>query len=81
MKKEEFVKRIPEELQNKIGLKRFKISLIKCISKTQIKKAKMLLDYKFEEILKISDLQTKEKSVKYLKESLNLYLLKPMAQI
>ena len=39
MKKEEFVKRIPEELQNKIGLKRFKISLIKCISKTQIKKA------------------------------------------
>ncbi|MDX9900260.1 MAG: site-specific integrase [Aliarcobacter sp.] len=75
MKKEEFVKRIPQELQEKIGLKRFKISLIKCISKTQIKKAKMLLDYKFEEILKISDLQTKEKSVKYLKESLNLYLL------
>ena len=75
MKKEEFVKRIPDQLQNKIGLKRFKISLIKCMSVRQVKLAKMLLEFKTKEIFENVELQNKERSVKYLKESLTSFLL------
>ena len=75
MKKEEFVKRIPDQLQERIGLKRFKISLIKCMNVRQVKLAKMLLEFKTKEIFENSDLQNKERSVKYLKESLISFLL------
>lgn len=75
MKKEEFVKRVPEELQSKIGLKRFKISLIKCLNAKQVKLAKMLLEFKVKEIFENVDYQNKDGSVKYLKDSLNIYLL------
>ncbi len=41
MSKNEFIKRVPESLQAQLGLQRFKISLNKCINKTQAKKAKI----------------------------------------
>lgn len=75
MSKVEFIKRIPLELQEKIGLKRFKISLIKCLNTKQVKLAKMLLEFKTKEIFENLDLQNKDKSIKYLKDSLNIYLL------
>ena len=73
MKKEEFIKRIPQELQEKIGLQRFKISLIKCLNKKQVDKAKLLLDFQCEKIFSDPNLQTKEKSVNYLKKSHFIY--------
>lgn len=76
MKKEEFIKRIPQELQEKIGLQRFKISLIKCLNKKQVDKAKLLLDFQCEKIFSDPNLQTKEKSVNYLKETLKKFLVK-----
>ena len=44
MSKNEFIKRVPESLQTQLGLQRFKISLNKCINKTQAKKAKILAE-------------------------------------
>ena len=76
MKKEEFIKRIPQELQEKIGLQRFKISLIKCLNKKQVDKAKLLLDFQCEKIFSDPNLQTKGKSVNYLKETLKKFLVK-----
>ena len=70
----EYVKRIPEELQSRIGLKRFKISLIKCKNNKQLEKAKHLLDFKTKEIFENVELQTKEKATNYLKISLNTFL-------
>ena len=70
----EYVKRIPQELQSKIGLQRFKISLIKCKNNKQLEKAKHLLDFKTKEIFENVELQTKEKATNYLKISLNTFL-------
>lgn len=75
MSKVEFIKRIPLELQEKIGLKRFKISLIKCLNTKQVKLSKMLLEFKTKEIFEKLDLQNKDRSVKYLKNSLEIFLL------
>lgn len=57
----EYVKRIPQELQSKIGLQRFKISLIKCKNNKQLEKAKHLLDFKTKEILKMLNCKQKKK--------------------
>ena len=75
MSKVEFIKRIPLELQSKIGLQRFKISLIKCLNTKQVKLSKMLLEFKTKEIFENLDLQNKDRSVKYLKNSLEIFLL------
>lgn len=76
MSKNEFIKRIPEELQSKIGLKRFKISLNKCLNTKQVKLSKMVLEFKVKDVFNNVDLQSKERSVDYLKTSLELFLLK-----
>ncbi|WP_152055323.1 tyrosine-type recombinase/integrase [Aliarcobacter butzleri] len=75
MSKIEFIKRIPLELQNKLELKRFKISLIKCLNSKQVKLAKMLLEFKTKEIFTNSELQKKHIAIKYLKDSLETFLL------
>ena len=75
MSKVEFIKRIPLELQNKLELKRFKISLIKCLNTKQVKLAKMLLEFKTKEIFTNSELQKKHIAIKYLKDSLETFLL------
>lgn len=75
MSKVEFIKRIPLELQSRMGLKRFKISLNKCLNTKQVKLAKMLLEFKAKEIFENLDLQSKDRSVKYLKNSLEIFLL------
>lgn len=75
MSKVEFIKRIPLELQNKLELKRFKISLIKCLNSKQVKLAKMLLEFKTKEIFTNSELQKKHIAIKYLKDSLETFLL------
>lgn len=76
MSKNEFIKRIPEELQSKIGLQRFKISLNKCLNTKQVKLSKMVLEFKVKDVFNNVDLQSKERSVDYLKTSLELFLLK-----
>lgn len=75
MSKVEFIKRIPLELQTKLELKRFKISLIKCLNSKQVKLAKMLLEFKTKEIFTNSELQKKHIAIKYLKDSLETFLL------
>lgn len=75
MSKPEFIKSIPSELQEKIGLKRFKISLIKCLNLKQVKVSKMLLEFKARDIFNTTELQTKAKATDYLKSSLQLFLL------
>ena len=75
MSKVEFIKRIPLELQTKLELKRFKISLIKCLNTKQVKLAKMLLEFKTKEIFTNSELQKKHIAIKYLKDSLETFLL------
>lgn len=75
MSKPEFIKSIPRELQEKIGLKRFKISLIKCLNLKQVKVSKMLLEFKARDIFNTTELQTKAKATDYLKSSLQLFLL------
>lgn len=72
----EYVKRIPEELQSRIGLQRFKISLIKCKNNKQLEQAKTLLDFKTKEIFEDRELQSKDKAINYLKIALNTYLNK-----
>lgn len=75
MAKVEFIKRIPLELQSRICLKRFKISLNKCLNTKQVKLSKMLLEFKTKEIFENLDLQNKDRSVNYLKNSLEVFLL------
>ncbi|MFX4234743.1 tyrosine-type recombinase/integrase [Aliarcobacter butzleri] len=75
MSKNEFIKRIPESLQTQLGLQRFKISLNKCLNKTQVKKAKIFLEMKVMEIFKESFNFNKEKAKEYLKISLNIFIL------
>ncbi len=74
MAQQEFIKRIPEELQSKIGLQRFKISLIKCKNQKQVDKVKTLLELKVKDVFDNVDLQTKENATKYLKTSLDVFL-------
>ena len=75
MAQKEFLKIIPFELQDKICLKRFKISLIKCNSKKEIDLARFILDKAAKEIFKEERLQTKEKATNYLKDTLLTFLL------
>lgn len=75
MSKNEFVKAIPENLQNKIELKRFKISLNKCINANQVKLAKLFLDLKSRDIFRNTNLQSKDKAKNYLKDALHLFIL------
>ncbi|WP_323591050.1 tyrosine-type recombinase/integrase [Aliarcobacter butzleri] len=75
MSKNEFIKRIPESLQTQLGLQRFKISLNKCLNKTQVKKAKIFLEMKVMEIFKEPFNFNKEKAKEYLKISLNIFIL------
>lgn len=74
MIKQEFIKRIPEEFQQKIGLQRFKISLIKCKNQKQVDKVKTFLELKTKDIFENVDLQTKENATNYLKTSLDVFL-------
>ena len=75
MSKNEFIKRVPESLQTQLGLQRFKISLNKCLNKTQSKKAKLFLELKTMEIFKNPFNFNKEKAKEYLKISLNTFIL------
>lgn len=75
MSKNEFIKRIPPRFQEKLGLLRFKISLNKCMNKTQVKKCKMFLDFKADDIFNNINEYNKETSTKYLKTSLKIFLL------
>ena len=75
MSKNEFIKRVPESLQTQLGLQRFKISLNKCLNKTQSKKAKLFLELKTMEIFKNPFNFNKEKAKEYLKISLNIFIL------
>ena len=75
MSKNEFIKRVPESLQTQLGLQRFKISLNKCINKTQVKKAKIFLEMKVMDIFKDPFNFNKEKAKEYLKISLNIFIL------
>lgn len=75
MSKNEFIKRVPKSLQTQLGLQRFKISLNKCINKTQAKKAKIFLEMKVMEIFKEPFSFNKEKAKEYLKISLNIFIL------
>lgn len=68
----EYIKRIPEHLQEKIGINRFKISLLK-VNDKEINKAKSFLDLKVEEIFQDEKLQNKKASA-YLKICLQTYL-------
>lgn len=74
MEKQEFFKRIPEHLQSKIGLQRFKISLIKCKNIKQVNKAKTFLELKTKDVFANIELQTKENATNYLKTSLDVFL-------
>lgn len=75
MSRKEFIRRIPEQYQNKLELTRFKISLIKCKNKTQVEKARMLLNYLSEQIFENIEEYDKLKAKNYLKGSLVEYLL------
>ncbi|MFA9374696.1 MAG: tyrosine-type recombinase/integrase [Poseidonibacter sp.] len=75
MSKKEFIRRIPEEYQSKLGLQRLKVSLIKCKNKTQVEKAKMLLYFQSEKIFENINEYDKLKAKSYLKNSLYEYLL------
>ena len=75
MSKNEFIKRVPESLQTQLGLQRFKISLNKCINKTQVKKAKIFLEMKVMEIFKDPFNFDRKKAKEYLKISLNIFIL------
>lgn len=75
MSRKEFIRRIPEQYQNKLGLTRFKISLVKCKNKTQVEKAKMLLYFQSEKIFENIENYDKTKAKNYLKNSLMEYLL------
>ena len=75
MSKNEFIKRVPESLQTQLGLQRFKISLNKCLNKTQSKKAKLFLELKTMEIFKNPFNFDREKAKEYLKISLNTFIL------
>ncbi|MFV7790428.1 tyrosine-type recombinase/integrase [Aliarcobacter lanthieri] len=75
MSRQEFIKRIPSHLQDEIGLKRFKISLNKCLNQKQVKLAKLVLEMESEKIFKNNELQTKDKAKNYLKDTLNLFIL------
>lgn len=73
MSRKEFIKRIPVELQQKICLQRFKISLNK-VEEKDIERIKYFLDLKSNEIFEDETLQTKDKAINYLKVSLQTYL-------
>ncbi|MCG3703256.1 hypothetical protein L5F68_02780 [Aliarcobacter butzleri] len=75
MSKQEFIKIVPDQLQDKIQLKRFKISLNKCLNQKQVKLAKLVLEMKTRDIFSICELQTKDKAKNYLKDALNLFIL------
>lgn len=75
MSKNEFIKRVPKSLQTQLGLQRFKISLNKCLNKTQSKKAKLFLELKTMEIFKEPFNFDREKAKEYLKISLNIFIL------
>ena len=81
MSKNEFIKRVPESLQTQLGLQRFKISLNKCLNKTQSKKAKLFLELKTMEIFKNPFNFNKEKAKEYLKISLNTFILENVNSI
>ena len=72
---EYWIKRIPITHQNNIDLGRFKISLRKCETKTQIKKARNFLDYKVNHIFNNSSNFDKLSSQEYLKISLQQYII------
>ena len=75
MSQKEFIKRIPERFQDALGLKRFKISLIKCENKIQRRKVSNFLDYKVNTIFNNIQDYDKDKSKHYLKTSIQQYLL------
>lgn len=75
MKKYEFIKNIPEEWREKLGATRFKISLIKAQNLKEVQKLKILLELKVQDIYQNPHLQSKQASVQYLKDCINLFLL------
>ncbi|MCT7484820.1 tyrosine-type recombinase/integrase [Aliarcobacter cryaerophilus] len=75
MKKHEFIQKVKEEFQNKLDLKRFKISLIKCKNEKEVQLAKLFLELKIKDIYSNTNLQTKENATNYLKDNLKLFLL------
>ena len=75
MKKHEFIQKVKEEFQNKLDLKRFKISLIKCKNEKEVQLAKLFLELKIKDIYENESLQTKENATNYLKDNLKLFLL------
>jgi|GEM_PF-5713293 len=76
MSKKEFIRKIPLKFQEKLGLQRFKISLIKCKNKTQLKKSCMLLYFQVEKIFDNINEYDKIKSKALLKNTLLEFLLK-----
>ena len=75
MKKNEFIKAIPQEWQSKLGATRFKISLIKARDIKEVRLLKALLEFKVRDIYQTPHLQSKEASVQYLKDCVLLHFL------
>ena len=75
MSKNEFIKRIPDKFHDILNLKRFKISLIKCKNKSEVRKVRNYLDYKVISIFNNINDFNKEKAKDYLKTSIQSYLL------
>ena len=75
MKKQEFIKKIPNEWQEKLGATRFKISLIKARNLKEATLLKAYLEFKTRDIYANENLQTKQASVQYLKDCVLLYML------
>lgn len=68
-----YVIRIPEQYQSKLSAKIFKISLKK-VGDEEIENVKNLLRFKVQEIFRNEELQTKKRSVDYLKLSVDIYI-------
>lgn len=75
MRKHEFIKAIPQEWQTKLGATRFKISLIKAKDIKEVRLLKALLEFKVRDIYENKYLQTKEASVRYLKDCVLMHFL------
>ena len=75
MRKNEFIKAIPLEFQEKLGATRFKISLIKARDIKEVRLLKVLLEFKVRDVYENKHLQSKEASVQYLKDCVLMHFL------